>query len=46
MTENHVQMVWGQKEVIVCWFVTFPSFRAKWSKFFTDIFFSHSDGKQ
>jgi len=29
MTESHVQMVWVQKEVIMCWFVTFESFRAK-----------------
>jgi len=29
ITENHVQMVWVQNEVIMCWFVTFVSFRAK-----------------
>jgi len=28
MTENNLQMVWVQKEVIMCWFVTFASFRA------------------
>jgi len=28
MTKNDVQMVWVQKEVIMCWFVTFGSFRA------------------
>jgi len=29
MTENDVHMVWVQKQVIICWFVTFASFRAK-----------------
>jgi len=29
MTENDVWMVWVQKQVIMCWFVTFGSFRAK-----------------
>jgi len=29
MTENDVNMVWVQKQVIMCWFVTFGSFRAK-----------------
>ena len=29
MSENNVRMVWVQKEVIMCWFVTFASFRAK-----------------
>jgi len=29
MTENDVQMVRVQKQVIMCWFVTFGSFRAK-----------------
>jgi len=29
MTENDVNMVWVQKQVIVCWFVTFGSFRGK-----------------
>jgi len=28
MTENDVRMVWVQKQVIMCWFVTFESFRA------------------
>jgi len=27
MTENDVHMVWVQKQVIICWFVTFGSFR-------------------
>jgi len=26
--ENHVQMVWVLKQVIMCWFVNFGSFRA------------------
>jgi len=29
MTENDVHMVWVQKQVIMCWFVTFGSFRVK-----------------
>jgi len=29
MIENHMQRVWVQKEVIMCWFVTFASFCAK-----------------
>jgi len=29
MIENHMQMVWVQKEVIMCWFLTFASFHAK-----------------
>jgi len=29
MIENDVPMVWVQKQVIKCWFVTFASFRAK-----------------
>jgi len=29
MSEDNVSMVWVQKEVIMCWFVTFASFRAK-----------------
>jgi len=32
MAENHVQRVWVQKEVIMCWLVTFASFRGKWPK--------------
>jgi len=28
-SENNVWMVWVQKEVIMCWFVIFASFRAK-----------------
>jgi len=28
MTKNDVHMVWVQKQVIMCWFVTFGSFRA------------------
>jgi len=27
MTENVVHMVWVQTQVIMCWFVTFLSFR-------------------
>jgi len=29
MTENDVHMVWVQKQVIMCWFVTFGSFCVK-----------------
>jgi len=29
ITENDVHMVWVQKQVIMCWFVTSGSFRAK-----------------
>jgi len=39
-------MVWVQKQVITCWFVTFASFRAKWLKLLTVIFLSRNDGKQ
>jgi len=46
MTENDVNMVWVQKQVIVCWFVTFGSFRGKWRKLVTVIFFSCIDVKQ
>jgi len=28
MTENYVSMVWVQKQVIMCWFVNFATFRA------------------
>jgi len=28
MTVNDVDMVWVQKQVIMCWFVTFGNFRA------------------
>jgi len=28
MTKNDEQIDWVQKEVIMCWFVTFGSFRA------------------
>jgi len=28
MTKNDVRMVWVKKQVIMCWFVTFGSFRA------------------
>jgi len=46
MTENDVHMVWVQKQVIICWFVTFASFRAKWPKLVTVIFLSCIDVKQ
>ena len=46
MTENDVHMVWLQKQVIMCWFVTFGSFRAKGPKPLTFMFLSHNDGKQ
>jgi len=39
-------MVWVQKEVIMCWLVTFASFRAKWPKLVTVIFLSCIDVKQ
>jgi len=29
MSKNNVRMIWVQKEVIMCWFVPFASFRAK-----------------
>ena len=28
MTKNDEEIVWVQKEIIMCWFVTFGSFRA------------------
>jgi len=28
MAENYLQMVWVQKEVIMCWVLTFASFHA------------------
>jgi len=46
MTENHVQIVWVQKEVIMCWLVTFASFRAKLPKLVTVICLSCIDVKQ
>jgi len=46
MTENDVHMVWVQKQVIMCWFVTFVSFRAKRPKLLTVIFLRRNDGKQ
>jgi len=46
MTENDVPIVWVQKEVIMCWFVTFASFHAKWLKLLTVIFLSRIVGKQ
>jgi len=39
-------MVWVQKQVIKCWFVTFASFRVKRAKILTVIFFRRIDGKQ
>jgi len=38
MTKNDVRMVWVQKKVIMCWFVTFGSFRAQKHKVLTGIF--------
>jgi len=46
MTENDVHMVWVQKQVIMCWFVSFGSFRAKSLKLVTVIFLSCIDVKQ
>jgi len=46
MTEYDVLMVWVQKQVIMCWFVNFSSFRANWLKLFFVIFFSRNNGKQ
>jgi len=46
MTKNDVRMVWVQKEVIMCWVVTFGSFRAQRPKLLTEILFSRIDGKQ
>jgi len=39
-------MVWVQKQVIVCWLVTFGSFRAYRPELLTEIFFSRIDEKQ
>jgi len=46
MTEIDVQMGWVQKQVMMCWFVTFANFRDKWLKLLTVIFLSRIDGKQ
>jgi len=46
MTENHVSMVWVQKQVIMCWFENIASFRANWLKLLTVILISRIDGKQ
>jgi len=46
MTKNDVRMVWVQKQVILCWFVTFGSFRAYRPELLTGIFFSRIDIKQ
>ena len=45
MTENDARTVWVQKQVIMCCFVTFASFRFKWPKILTVILLSHIDGK-
>ena len=41
--KNDVHMVWVQKQVILCWFVTFGSFRAKWPKLVSVIVFTCID---
>jgi len=46
MIENHVQIVCVQKYVMMCYFVTFASFDAKWPKLVTVIFLSCIDVKQ
>jgi len=46
MSENDVAMVLVQKQVIMCWFVNFASFRASWLKLLILIFVSRIDGKQ
>jgi len=46
ITENDVHMVWVKKQVIMCWFVTFASFRAKWRKLVSVIVLSCIDVKQ
>jgi len=46
ITENDVRMGWVQKQVMMCWFVNSGTFRAKWLKLLTVVFFSRIDGKQ
>jgi len=46
MTKNDVRMVSVQKQVIMCWFVTFLNFCVKWPKLLTDLFLSRIDRKQ
>jgi len=46
MSENEVNMVWVQKQVIMCLFVTFVSLRAKRPKLVTVIFLSFIKVKQ
>jgi len=46
MTAKDVRKVWMQKQVLMCWFVTFGSFRAKWPKLVSIIFLSCIDVKQ
>jgi len=46
MSKNDVRVVWVQKQVIMCWFLTFGSFRVKLSKHLTDLFLSRIDRKQ
>jgi len=46
MTENGVSTVWVQKQVIMCWFLNFVSFRANWLRLLIVIFISRIDGKQ
>jgi len=46
MTENDVHMVWVQKQVIMCWFVTFGSLRAERPKILTVMFLSRNNGIQ
>jgi len=46
MIENDVHMVWVEKQVIMCWFVTLGSLRAQRHELLTGIFFSRIDRKQ
>jgi len=43
MTKNIVRMVWVHKQVIVCWFVTFGSFRAQRPELLAGIFLNRID---
>jgi len=46
MTKNDMRMILVQKQVIICWSLSFGFFRVKWSKLLTDLFLSPIDRKQ
>jgi len=47
MIENDVHMVWVQKQVIICWFVSFGVFVDKdlnfWTEYFSVVFMENNN---